>query len=111
MARGAAAPEEQLELIDVDGPELKPVKKQITEYEKLTEENKVQHSADRQAERDKRKKVFAAIEAAGIKPDAEGVYRFLMGGHVWEFSQEAQLKIKKKNAPREPKSDDDDPKK
>lgn len=110
MAGKSATADEQMDLIDVDDPKLKPVKKQITEYEKLKEENKVQHSADRVAEKEKRKKVFAAIQAAGINPDADGVYRFRMDGKVWEFSQEAQLRIKKRNAPRDdnPDPDDDD---
>lgn len=101
MARGAVAQEEQLELIDVDDPKFKAVKKQILEYEKLKDENREQGSANRTAERNKRTKVFEAVMGAELKPDSNGVYRVMLGGKVYEISQDSQLKIKKHNAPKD----------
>lgn len=93
--------DEQLELIDVKDPKYKAVCKQITEYEELKQENKEQHSADREAERAKRKKVFEAVEAAGIKPDKEGVYHVPMDGKIYDFFQDSQLKVKSHKAPKD----------
>lgn len=96
-----AVSEEQLELIDVDDPKFKTVKKQIIEYEKLKEENREQGAANRTAERNKRAKVFEAVMGANLKPDANGVYHISLGGKVYDISQDSQLKIKKHNAPKE----------
>jgi hypothetical protein len=89
----------QLELIEVDDPAYKDVKRELIGYEKLVLEAKEQHAADKKAEEAKRKKVLAAIVAANIKPDAEGVYHLTFGGKQWSISQESQLKIKHKKAP------------
>ena len=92
---------EQLELIDVKDPKYKAVCKQITEYEALKTENQEQHSANMAAEKAKRKKVFEAVEACGIKPDADGVYHVPVDGKIYDISQDAQLKIKKHSAPKD----------
>ena len=100
---------EQLELIDVDDPKLKGVKKELGEYDDLLTENREEASAGRDAERAKRKKVLEKVLSAGLKPDADGVYHLRFGSRVWDISQEAQLKIKKSKAPKEeaPETDDD----
>ena len=90
---------EQLELIDVDDPKLKDVKKELLAYDKLKEANKEQGSAGREAEKSKRQKVLAAIIEAGVKPDAEGVYHLTFAGKQWDIRQDNQLKIKKHKAP------------
>ena len=87
--------DEQMTLIDVDTPEMKEVKKELTQYEKLKMENAEQHAADREAEKDKRLRVLAAIEASGATPNADGEYHFRVGDKEWVISQDSQLKIKK----------------
>ena len=91
----------QLELIDVKDPKYKAICKQITEYEALKDENTEQHSANVAAERAKRKNVFDAVEACGIKPDADGVYHVPMDGKMYDIFQDAQLKIKARKVPAE----------
>lgn len=97
----------QMELIDVDDPKLKDIKREITGYDKMLTANKEQHAADRKAEKAKRAKVLEAIVAAGVKPDADGTYHLCFGGKQWDISQEAQLKIKKHNV-KDGDPDDDD---
>ena len=91
----------QLDLIDVDDPKFKAVRKQITEYEALKQENKEQHQANTAAEKAKRTKVFEAITGSDLKPDADGVYHFLFSGVEWTVSQDSQLKIHKRKAPQD----------
>ncbi len=99
---------EQLTLIETDTPAIKAVKKQIKEYEKLQEENREQHAADRMALKAKRTKVFEAVEAAGFTPDAEGHYHIPFDGKDWTISQDSELKIKKKAIKGESSDDGDD---
>ena len=86
----------QMELIDVDDPMLKGVKKSIMGYEKFKAEKKERSAADRQVEEKKRKEVLSEIQAAGLKPDALGTYHISLGGKEWLISQEAELKIHKR---------------
>ncbi len=86
--------EGQLDLIE-DSPEMKAVKRQLKEYDKLKLSNKEQHSANTEALTKKRDKVFEAVKAAGIEPDAEGAYTVIFDSTEWTFRQDAQLKIKK----------------
>jgi hypothetical protein len=100
---------EQLELIDVDDPQFKALKKQIGEYDRLVSDNREQASANRTREKDKRVKVLEAVKAADLTPDANGVYHIKFGGKVWDISQEAQLRIKKHAAKEEtPDADEGD---
>lgn len=91
---------EQLELIDVDDPNLKEVKREILGYDKLLTANREQHASDREAEKRKREKVLAAIEATGIQPEADGSYHMVLDGKEWVLFQDSQLKIKKHKAPK-----------
>lgn len=91
---------EQLELIDVDDPKLKVVKKHILEYEALQADNREQGSANRVAEKTKRAKVLEAVTSANLKPDSNGVYHITCNGKVYDISQESQLKIKKHALPK-----------
>jgi hypothetical protein len=95
---------EQLALIDVEDPKLKVVKKELKEYDKMMSDNREQHSADRVAERTKRKRVLDAVVKSDVKPDSEGVYHLRFDGRVWDICQDSQLKIKK-HADKTPDSD------
>lgn len=90
---------EQLDLIDVDGPKMRAVKKQIVEYEALKDENAETAQANHQAEKAKRTKVLEEVKSADIAPDSEGAYHLVLDGRVYTLRQEAQLKITKKKAP------------
>ena len=92
---------DQMELMDVDDPKIKPIKKEIIEYEAMLDENRLQHAADREAEQKKRSKILEKLEAANIKPERDGVYRIPVDDYIWEISQEAQLKINRKKRPKE----------
>ena len=87
--------EGQLELIDVDDPALKDTKRALMAYDKLLTEKKESAAAYREKEEASRDKVLSAITAAGVSPDASGVYHLSFGGKQWDISQEAQLRIKK----------------
>lgn len=99
--------DEQLELIDVDDPKYKAVKKQIVEYESLKQENSEQTSANNVAEKTKRKKVLEAVLAANITPDSDGVYHLRINGKIYDISQESQLRIKKHKAPKDETASED----
>jgi hypothetical protein len=87
--------EGQLELIDVDDPALKDTKRALVAYDKLLTEKKESAAAYREKEEASRDKVLTAIQAAGVSPDANGIYHLSFGGKQWDISQEAQLRIKK----------------
>ena len=89
--------EGQLTLIDVDDPALKETKRALLAYDKLLTEKTESAAAYREKEEESRAKVLAAIQSAGVSPDANGVYHLSFGGKQWDISQEAQLRIKKHN--------------
>ena len=95
----------QLELIDVDDPKYKEVKRRLLAYDKWDVANK-EEGADRRKDGKKKKdEVIEAIVATGDQPDANGTYHFLLAGKQWDISQPAQLKIKKHNA-KDPKPEE-----
>jgi hypothetical protein len=88
----------QLELIDVDDPKYKEVKRELLAYDTLKIANQEEGAARRKGLKDKKKKVIAAIVATGEQPDSAGTYHFLLAGKQWDISQPSELKIKKHNA-------------
>ena len=91
--------EGQMELIDVDDPKFKDVKRELKGYETMVENHREQHSADKKAEEAKKAKVLSALHETGIQPDAEGAYHVILGGKEYVISQPSQLKITKRKAP------------
>ena len=95
-------------LIENDTPEIKAVKRQIKEYDKLRTTNRETGAANRDAEEKKRAKVFESVKLAGIDPDTEGVYHIEIDETDWAFSQDSQLKIKKHKIKGDDAGDGDD---
>jgi hypothetical protein len=95
------AKDTQLELIDIDSPEFKKLKKIIKDYEGLKVRKKDKIKELNEAEKSARGHVLEAVIAAGVKPDADGAYHVSLDGKVYDLCQDSQLKIKKHDAPKD----------
>ena len=92
---------EQLDLIDVEHPQAKPLKAAIRRYNTLIDEK---NDAAGKA-KEQRTKILGIVKEMGVKPDADGTLRFQLGETVIEVKQgEAKLHIKEKD----PETDEPD---
>ncbi len=101
----AAVVDEQLDLIDVDHPQAKPLKRAIRAYNKLHEEKLAAGaSMDEQ-----RTKILDIVKGMGVEPDADGVICFKMNGTSIRIAQgKSQLRIKEESDEPEEVDNDDD---
>lgn len=96
MARKKDAEGQEM-LIENDTPEIKTAKRLIKEYKKMREGFQFQHSTDRETLEKKQAKMVEAVQAAGLKPDAEGRYHIDMGDKTADVWQDSTFKIKFRN--------------
>ncbi len=107
MARPKKTDDEQMQLIEVDHPAMKKFKSLRNSYENYISEKNEAHGKAK----GKREEMMTHIrEEMGIKPDADGAYRFQIGeDEVVEITQgESQLKFKNKPKKKDPDPEDED---